>query len=224
MICGALRFLKSSEANKWVGGALCGGIAGISVAIIVTDHTEEQQHHACHHIDHLYDKNSLLISSRRQHTVQCEAVLPYQRVNNNDMSSSKKGGGVGNAEPWQSVLSSRKSISKVKKQKMNMYRRYDVDFETVLGEGVSLVLHTAAHLMHISHIIYDTFVLQIKAYGQVYPARLIETGENLALKKISKRYTNSTSFNKETDALLRIYENGGHPNISGLRDMYEDSG
>ena len=153
MICGALRFLKSSEANKWVGGALCGGIAGISVAIIVTDRTEEQQHHACHHhIDHLYDKNSLLISSRRQHTVQCEALLPHQRVNNNDMSSSKKDGGVGKvAEPWQSVLSSRKSISKVKKQ-MNMYRRYDVDFETVLGEGVSLVLHTAAHLMHISHI------------------------------------------------------------------------
>eukprot|EP00540_Astrosyne_radiata_P009950 CAMPEP_0116868594 /NCGR_PEP_ID=MMETSP0418-20121206/27283_1 /TAXON_ID=1158023 /ORGANISM="Astrosyne radiata, Strain 13vi08-1A" /LENGTH=694 /DNA_ID=CAMNT_0004504581 /DNA_START=140 /DNA_END=2224 /DNA_ORIENTATION=- len=26
----------------------------------------------------------------------------------------------------------------------------------------------------------------------------------------------------ETDALLRIYDNGGHPNISGLRDMYED--
>ena len=26
----------------------------------------------------------------------------------------------------------------------------------------------------------------------------------------------------ETNALLRIYDNGGHPNISGLRDMYED--
>ena len=156
MICGALRFIKSSEANKWVGGALCGGIAGISVAIIVTDHTEEQQHHACHHhiIDHLYDKNSLLISSRRQHTVQCEALLPHQRVNNNVMSSSsKKGGGVGKvAEPWQSVLSSRKSISKVKKQ-MNMYRRYNVDFETVLGEGVSLVLHTDVHKSY-SHISY----------------------------------------------------------------------
>jgi len=42
------------------------------------------------------------------------------------------------------------------------------------------------------------------------------------LKKISKRYTNSSSFFTETDALLRIYDNGGHPNISGLRDMYED--
>jgi serine/threonine protein kinase len=44
----------------------------------------------------------------------------------------------------------------------------------------------------------------------------------VALKKISKRYTNSSSFKTETDALLHIYDNGGHPNISGLRDMYED--
>jgi serine/threonine protein kinase len=44
----------------------------------------------------------------------------------------------------------------------------------------------------------------------------------VALKKISRRYTNSSTFKTETDALLRIYDNGGHPNISGLRDMYED--
>lgn len=62
----------------------------------------------------------------------------------------------------------------------------------------------------------------LKAYGRVHPARLVETGEKVALKKISKKYTNSASFNSETDALLRIYDNGGHPNISGLRDMYED--
>jgi serine/threonine protein kinase len=44
----------------------------------------------------------------------------------------------------------------------------------------------------------------------------------VALKKLSRRYTNSKTFKAETDALLRIYDNGGHPNISGLRDMYED--
>lgn len=37
----------------------------------------------------------------------------------------------------------------------------------------------------------------------------------VALKKISKRYTKTPSFKTETDALLRIYDNGGHPNISG---------
>lgn len=73
--------------------------------------------------------------------------------------------------------------------------KYQIDWDTVLGEG---------------------------AYGQVYPARVAATGEKVALKKISRRYTNSSGFKTETDALLRIYDNGGHPNISGLRDMYED--
>jgi serine/threonine protein kinase len=44
----------------------------------------------------------------------------------------------------------------------------------------------------------------------------------VALKKISRHYTNTSAFKTETEALLRIYDNGGHPNISGLRDMYED--
>ncbi|KAL7532314.1 hypothetical protein ACHAWF_004083, partial [Thalassiosira exigua] len=60
------------------------------------------------------------------------------------------------------------------------------------------------------------------AYGRVHPAHLLETGERVALKKISKSHTNSASFGSETGALLRMYENGGHLNISGLRDMYED--
>jgi len=77
----------------------------------------------------------------------------------------------------------------------NLNEKYNVDWKTVLGEG---------------------------AYGSVHPARLAATGEKVALKKITKRYTNTSSFCRETDALLRIYNNGGHPNISGLRDMYED--
>ena len=76
-----------------------------------------------------------------------------------------------------------------------LHEKYNVDWNVVLGEG---------------------------AYGSVHPARLALTGEKVALKKISKRYTNSSDFFSETDALLRIYDNGGHPNISGLRDMYED--
>lgn len=73
--------------------------------------------------------------------------------------------------------------------------KYNVDWLTVLGEG---------------------------AYGSVHPARHAKTGEKVALKKISRNYTNASGFKTETDALLRIYDNGGHPNISGLRDMYED--
>jgi serine/threonine protein kinase len=73
--------------------------------------------------------------------------------------------------------------------------KYKVEWDNILGEG---------------------------AYGFVHPARLAVTGEKVALKKISRRYTDSSAFMNEIDALLRIYDNGGHPNISGLRDSYED--
>lgn len=73
--------------------------------------------------------------------------------------------------------------------------KYNIDWEVILGEG---------------------------AYGSVHPARLSATGEKVALKQISRGFTNAIGFKTETDALLRIYDNGGHPNISGLRDMYED--
>jgi Protein kinase domain len=73
--------------------------------------------------------------------------------------------------------------------------KYNIDWTVRLGEG---------------------------AYGSVHPARLRATGEKVALKQINRGFTNAIGFKTETDALLRIYDNGGHPNINGLRDMYED--
>lgn len=81
------------------------------------------------------------------------------------------------------------------KNDLPMHKKYNIDWSNVLGEG---------------------------AYGKVHLARVAETGEKVALKKISKRSTNSSSFRSETAALWRIYDAGGHPNISGLRDIYED--
>lgn len=72
---------------------------------------------------------------------------------------------------------------------------YNVNWEIVIGKG---------------------------AYASVYPARSLLTGEKVALKKISKRNTTSSSFKTEKEAMLRIYDNGGHPNIAGLRGVYED--
>jgi len=74
--------------------------------------------------------------------------------------------------------------------------KYDVDWRNVLGEG---------------------------AFGSVHSATLRSTKEKVALKKINRTFTNSSAFEAETEALLRIYDNGGHPNISGLRDMYCDA-
>jgi len=79
-----------------------------------------------------------------------------------------------------------------------------------------------AHVLNEKYNVDWTNKLGEGAYGSVHPARLATTGEKVALKKMSKRYTNKSSFRSETDALMRIYLNGGHPNISGLRDMFED--
>jgi len=73
--------------------------------------------------------------------------------------------------------------------------KYAPDWKEVLGEG---------------------------AYGTVHIARLKENNKKVALKKISKKYTNSSSFNRETNSLLAIHDSGGHPNVAGLLDMYED--
>ena len=77
-----------------------------------------------------------------------------------------------------------------------MEDKYIPDWKNILGEG---------------------------AYGSVHLATSIENpGLKVALKKISKRYTNDSSFKRETNALLKIHDYGGHPNVAGLRDMYED--
>ena len=58
-----------------------------------------------------------------------------------------------------------------------MNKKYNIDWSNVLGEG---------------------------AYGKVHLARVAATGEKVALKKISKRFTNSSAFTTETAALWRI--------------------
>lgn len=73
--------------------------------------------------------------------------------------------------------------------------KYDVDWNTVLGFGT---------------------------YGAVYSGKKSSNGERVALKVIAKKNTDQSSFRRETAALLRVFDNGGHPNISGLRDVYED--
>jgi len=80
--------------------------------------------------------------------------------------------------------------------KRDFESKYSCDFKTLLGKG---------------------------AYGTVHLAHDRSTGKKVAVKKMSKVHTNSTSFCRERYALLRIYDIGGHSNISSVRDMYEDA-
>ena len=46
----------------------------------------------------------------------------------------------------------------------------------------------------------------------------------VAVKQISKKYTDDSAFEREMDAFLHIRKKGGHPNICGLRENFEEGG
>mmetsp|Transcript_2796 Transcript_2796/g.5906 ORF Transcript_2796/g.5906 Transcript_2796/m.5906 type:complete len:476 (-) Transcript_2796:1485-2912(-) len=81
--------------------------------------------------------------------------------------------------------------------KATLESRYKVDWNNPLGEG---------------------------GYGAVYLCTDRKTGEQCALKKIPKRYTDQESFQKEIDALLRVRESGSHPNICQLKENFDERG
>ena len=45
-----------------------------------------------------------------------------------------------------------------------------------------------------------------------------------AVKQISKDYTSDTGFQREMDAFLHIRKSGGHPNLCGLRENFDEGG
>lgn len=60
------------------------------------------------------------------------------------------------------------------------------------------------------------------AYSKVYQAVSKDTGEVVALKDISKKYTDSKYFQQEVEAMLYIQEKGGHPRVITLHEHFED--
>eukprot|EP00536_Pseudo-nitzschia_multiseries_P008371 jgi/Psemu1/241157/estExt_Genewise1.C_2110035 len=60
------------------------------------------------------------------------------------------------------------------------------------------------------------------AYSKVYSAVSKDTGEVVALKNISKKYTDSQYFQQEVEAMLYIQEKGGHPHVITLHEHFED--
>ena len=96
-----------------------------------------------------------------------------------------------------------------------MDEKYVVDYDTLLGEGAYGRVHPATYLVDAGTTTNDGG----GGGGRRAPP------PRVALKKLSKRHADVvSSVRSETNALFRIYDNGGHPNISGLRDMYEDDG
>ena len=138
--------------------------------------------------DPLATSSASWLSSSTSHTAgetsAQNSSLPFQRRSqkSHDPSTSTQPYSPHSPSLSKYSLFHRRSKQQRQARGTDMNTKYDIDWKHVLGEG---------------------------AYGRVHPARVVATGEKVALKKISKRYTNSASFRSETDALLRIYENGG---------------
>jgi len=83
---------------------------------------------------------------------------------------------------------------KAKKKLANMY---NVEWNRPLGEG---------------------------GFGAVFLGKDKSTGSFAAVKQISKEYTNDDGFQREMDAFLHIRKLGGHPNLCGLRENFDEGG
>ena len=76
--------------------------------------------------------------------------------------------------------------------------KYDIQFDNPLGEG---------------------------GFGAVYIGTNRESKEQVAIKQIDKRMTDSVSFQKEMNAFLHIRQRGNfHPNICGLHENFDEDG
>lgn len=103
----------------------------------------------------------------------------------------------GREVPPSSHLSRRRTIRRIEETSTHesLHSKYSVNWSAPLGEG---------------------------AFGAVYMATDRVTGEKFALKKISKEYTCDQGFQREMDALMHVRNNGGHPNICGLRENFDE--
>ena len=80
-------------------------------------------------------------------------------------------------------------------EKVTIDSRYQVDWKQPLGEGT---------------------------FGKVYQGVDRRTKEKVAVKKISKAFTDNVAFTREMDALLHLRQHHGHPNICGLRENFDE--
>lgn len=119
---------STSDNKKWVA-FLSSASAAAAILVKQQDNLEPEQNNT-DNINHNAISTLLHTRQRRQTTtVKCETIAPYKRVNQTPNNSSEF------------VLSPRRSLlNQHSKQRQvgEMYEKYDIDFKTVLGEGVSL--------------------------------------------------------------------------------------
>lgn len=137
----------SSSSHYWIASSIAVAVSAASAAACAGDRDDDDS-------DRGGAAAVLLPPPRCAATrpaasiARCEPLLPYSRLSRGPTDSSSSNGESDMAfGPWQSVTSSfaRKSLlhrhgsgSTNNERPMDMHEKYNIDFNTVLGEGVSL--------------------------------------------------------------------------------------
>ena len=71
--------------------------------------------------------------------------------------------------------------------------------------------------------VFVVALVWVGTFGAVYLGKNKITGEEVAIKKISKQHTDNVAFQREIEALLHVRDSGGHPNICGLQENFDEN-
>lgn len=139
------------------------------------------------------DQNGALFSSWKENTSTLSSSFPIVTTTTTRLDDFYTGG-----LPFRTGLRRHRTVDRLEKtatRDETLESKYDVNWKNPLGQG---------------------------AFGAVFVATNRTTSEQVAVKQISKRFTDNEAFQREADALLHIRDCGGHPNICGLRENYEE--
>lgn len=90
---------------------------------------------------------------------------------------------------------------------------------------VELLNRTANHekTMDSVYVINWNNPIGVGNFGDVYQGRHRKTKAPVAVKKISKQFTNDATFQREMDVLLYLQKTGGHPSICLMHEHFDES-
>ena len=201
-------FSLAGDDTSWIGLA---GVLGVISLTTAGAHTfygapSESESAAALELTSIAPDNNTAITPTPGQTQQKAEVPPFSLppisnlLNNNfqcDCESSKSSGKQYNLFGRLSSLRRNSTIVQYKNEvsQQSLRTLYKVNWKEPLGQG---------------------------GFGAVYSAKDKKTGEIVALKQISKKYTDNVGFQREMEAFLHLRRAGGHPNICGLRENFDE--
>jgi serine/threonine protein kinase len=81
--------------------------------------------------------------------------------------------------------------------------------------------HSTKASLESKYIWHKNKILGHGAYGSVYLATSRDTNEDVAMKDISKKHTNSLNFQQEMRVMLYTRSKGGHPHVCSLHEHFD---